>query len=64
MQGITALIPDPYQAIYYIYDATISYPNIGTSVPSWVAVVAPLALLAISVIVGERIGDADYSCQP
>ena len=40
---------------FAIYDATISYPLRGDTIPAWVAIVIPFALMAISLCIGELI---------
>ena len=40
---------------FAIYDATISYPLRGDTIPAWVAIVVPFALMAISLCIGELI---------
>jgi hypothetical protein len=40
---------------FAIYDATISYPLRGDSIPAWVAIVIPFVLMVISLCIGELI---------
>ena len=40
---------------FAIYDATISYPLRGDTIPAWVAFVVPFGLMLISLCIGELV---------
>lgn len=46
---------DPRLRPFAIYDATISFPDKGDTIPPWVATVVPFLLMLISLYIGEFI---------
>lgn len=55
MLGVIHWALKPRIRPFAIYDATISYPLRSDTIPAWVAIVIPFALMAISLCIGELI---------
>ncbi|KAL4423522.1 hypothetical protein ABPG77_006545 [Micractinium sp. CCAP 211/92] len=52
---IVSVVANPHIVPYVVWDARISYPQNTNTIPSWVAVFAPLVMLALTIAVGEFI---------